>query len=393
MSTNPEDTTPKPSAKRSRKKKTEVQEAPNEEFLYTSEADAKTARDLQAERQLNLQMELFQTVDPSRPEQEQRYSNTVDLYDALPKYEWEPSSSEVPDQLVRYREINGQRYQVTVTPATIKRDGKSVRVFPGIREEIVEDALRKFVAAGQYTVHGGEVGVRFTVKQVFDELASLNRTYSRVEIREAIEVCARAGLEVQSDDGKRLILANFFPVVMFTDRDEWLKSNGEARCFVRFNPLVTTSIVNDTWRRYNYKVAMSIRSSLARFIYKRISHYWIQAAEDAPYSFRMINFLEQTPRGVKPQMTHNIRSMNQALDVLIKQNVLTRYEQDRIMDPKRSNRVLDVKYILYPHSDFIRDAKAANALRQQRTLIQLKNGLKKKGGNQGKKRGDGSFDE
>ena len=72
MSTNPEDTTPKPSAKRSRKKKTEVQEAPNEEFLYTSEADAKTARDLQAERQLNLQMELLQTGDRSRREQEQR---------------------------------------------------------------------------------------------------------------------------------------------------------------------------------------------------------------------------------------------------------------------------------------------------------------------------------
>lgn len=337
---------------------------------------ANLKRNKTAEHQLNLQMELFQTVDPIRPEVDQRYSNTVDLYDSLPKYEWDSTEAKVPERVVRYREINGQRYRVSVTPATIERDGKMHRVYPGIREEIVEDALRKFVAAGQYTVHGGEVGVKFTVNQLYNELASLNRTYSRQEIREAIEVCGRSLLEVESEDGKRQILANFFPIVMFTDRDDWIKSKGEARCFVRFNPLVTTSIVNDSWRRYNYKVAMSIRSSLARFLYKRLSHYWVQAAPEAPYTFRMINFLEQTPRGVTSQMSHNIRAMNQALDALIKQSVLTHYEEDRLMDPKRRNKVLDIRYTLYPHSEFIRDAKAANALRQQRTLKKLQANLK-----------------
>lgn len=90
----------------------------------------------------------------------------------------------------------------------------------------------------------------------------------------------------------------------------------------------------------------------------------------------MINFLEQTPRGVTSQMSHNIRAMNQALDALIKQSVLTHYEEDRLMDPKRRNKVLDIRYTLYPHSEFIRDAKAANALRQQRMLKKLQANLK-----------------
>ncbi|MCV5513821.1 plasmid replication protein, partial [Escherichia coli] len=81
------------------------------------------------------------------------------------------------------------------------------------------------------------------------------------------------------------------------------------------------SIMNLSFRQYNYKIGMQIRSPLARYIYKRMSHYWTQASPDSPYTPSLISFLTQSPRELSPRMPENVRAMKLALEALIKQEV------------------------------------------------------------------------
>src|SRR5690554_5513466 len=100
--------------KRSSKKTTKTIKVDHEFETLPSVVERPEESNAKREQHLDIQLELFKTIDPNRPEEEQRYSNTVDLYDSLPKYEWDPSGNETPERILRYREINGEKYQVIV---------------------------------------------------------------------------------------------------------------------------------------------------------------------------------------------------------------------------------------------------------------------------------------
>lgn len=95
------------------------------------------------------QLTLFELLLP----QEKGLSNTIELYDFIPKYHWgkvERIGGEFLRSLEREFECRGQKYKVKIRPASIEdKDGKERYYYPSKREELVEDALRKFVAEGQ----------------------------------------------------------------------------------------------------------------------------------------------------------------------------------------------------------------------------------------------------
>ena len=89
------------------------------------------------------QLTLFQLLTPG----EKAYSNTVELYDFIPKYHWgkqERINGTLQHSLKREFECRGIRYKVRIDPARVEgKDGVDRDYFPGQREELVEDALRK----------------------------------------------------------------------------------------------------------------------------------------------------------------------------------------------------------------------------------------------------------
>lgn len=101
----------------------------------------------------------------------------------------------------------------------------------------------------------------FTLYELQKELSKMGHGYNLNEIKEAIQVCRGATLECISDDGEAFISSSFFPMVGLTTRGEFRKKGGNARCYVQFNPLVNESIMNLSFRQYNYKIGMQIRSS------------------------------------------------------------------------------------------------------------------------------------
>jgi len=305
------------------------------------------------------QLDLFEIFDTNQRPQN-RYSNTIELYDALPKYNW-AQRREYHDleqaEIVRSCTIRNHEYKVVVKPAILKKRGKNILVYPGTREEVVEDALRKLAVSGQGQLIEDNAGVSFTLGQLRNELRMMGHTFDISEIKEAIMVCRGAVIECYGDSGETLISSNFFPMIGLTSREKYVAEKDDARCYVMFNPLVTKSIMDLTFRQYNYKLGMELPSPLARFMYKRMSHYWTQASDMKPYTPSLVSFLRQSPRGLSEDMYSNTRAMANALKVLIKHKVVSDYKEDVIKDGRKT---VDVRYVIRPHEDFVKMVKAAN---------------------------------
>lgn len=322
------------------------------------------------------QLKLFEIIQaPGKPNP---YSNTIELYDALPKYNWsakrehEDLSNAV---ITRQCTIRGQTFTVKVKPAIIEKNNRAVLIYPGQREELVEDALRKLAVDGQGHMIEGKAGVLFTLYELQKELGQMGHGFNLNEIKEAILVCRGATLECISGDGESMVSASFFPMVGLTSKGEFMKKGADARCYVQFNPLVTESIMNLTFRQYSYRLAMDIRSPLARFIYKRMAHYWTQAHQDAPYTPSLVSFLSQSPRELSPRMPENVRAMRNALDVLRTHQVISHYDANQVRDSRDRRKVVDVSYVIYPHPNFVKQVRSANQRKRLTELRALQKGL------------------
>lgn len=296
------------------------------------------------------------------------HSNTISIYDALPKYSWadrQPKESKI----VRSCTLERIDYEMTIRPAFVERinsktkEKNQLAIYPGEREEAIEDVLRGLAANGQGETFGDEMGVYFTIKQVRDELENIGKTFSHTEIVEALMVCNRASLQVRVK-GKIVVNSALFPNVTLTDRENY-EADSSTKCFVRFHPMVMASVINLDYRMFNYSLAMTIRSPLARHIYKRMTHYWRQASRTHKYSFNLMTYLTQTPRNISPRMGRNIDAMNRALTELENKGILENYTVKEIYEGRK---LLDAAYSCTPHVDFIADIKKANYVSARRNL-------------------------
>ena len=97
---------------------------------------------------------------------------------------------------------------------------------------------------------------------------------------------------------------------------------------------------------------------MALYIYKRMSHYWVQASEIMPYTPSLMSFLEQSPRGLSPTMSANVRAMSDALSVLITKNVIEHYDAVQI---KKGKKLMDVRYTIFPTAAFVEETIKRNS--------------------------------
>lgn len=301
-------------------------------------------------------------------------SNTIDIYDALPKYTYTDRRSKdlSSAETIRSCRLNKTEYKVVIKPAIIKdSDGGNILIYPGAREELVESVLRKFAVDGQGAAFRDEIGVTFSLYQLFHELKKRKHALSTNEIKEAIMVCRGATLECYSSNGETVISSSFFTTAALTTRDDW-KKNANAKCMVIFNPLVSKSIHDLTYRSFNYATNMLMNSPLARFLHKKMSHNFKQASTDNAYTIMLVSFLTNSERGLSNRMPENVRAMKNALECLIKYEVVDHYEAIKIT---KGSATLDVKYIIYPHKKFISDVIQANKNKKQIAINSMKKSI------------------
>ena len=224
-----------------------------------------------------LQLSLFRLFD-----KEKDYSHTVELYDFIPKYVWGKSNrieGKFLEPITREFVCMKTPYKVVLLPARIQtKTGDYIDYFPGKREELVEDALRKLMSDVQGVFLDDAAGTTFTLYQLQTELKNRGHSYSYDQLKESLEILAKTDIELESEDKETKIIFRAIETLGLSGKD------GETQTFVRFSPLVTQSIKKGTFRLINYEKVMSYKTIIARQLHKRMSHFYTQASLTEKYN-------------------------------------------------------------------------------------------------------------
>ena len=267
---------------------------------------------------------------------EDGYSNTIELYDAIPKY----VSSTRRMGLLRENGIylktlrrefqygtekHKRWYKIEITPARLSdKQGNEKEYYPNQRVELVEEALRKIACDQLSAVYlDGFAGVRFTLYQLRKELASRGHTMNYPALIEALKIGHSAGMKLTFDDGGE-INAPIFPVLALTRRREWEEHGRNTRCFVQFHPLVTRSIDEITYRQFHYATGMQLKKPLSRWLFKRLSHVYRQASTKNNYRIAHSTLVRDSGLVNASRIDDQIRDVCEALDELKGINIAER---------------------------------------------------------------------
>jgi hypothetical protein len=312
------------------------------------------------------------------------HGNLVAIYDLVPRFfGWQKRVTEDTSICTDFLgEVKGKRYHIRMTaaaidkkvkaaksktspsqtleidveeeiiPTTIAPSTKTVFIYPGLREELVEDALRKFSVSGYGYVDGSQLQVRFTIRDLMQELASTGHTYSCNEIKEALTILNKAHLSIKinTDGGAIEESSAYLPHLRFAHKRKVV--DGNDLCIAQLHPLIVRAIRGSSFRLFGYRKSMELSSSLARTIHKHLSFYWLNASPNHPYTLKLVETLNSTSRGLLPRMNDNTRMMEKALQELIDIKVLSAFDKHVIRVPK-SKRIDDVTYRVYPTNEYV----------------------------------------
>lgn len=299
-----------------------------------------------------VQLTLFELLLPS----EKHYSNTVELYDFIPKYHWgkvERVNGMFLKSLEREFECQGRRYNVTIQPASLKdKNGEEKYYYPSKREELVEDALRKFAVEGQGLFLDDAAGVTFTLHQLQQELSNNGHSYSKDQIKDALLVCAKTNLTVTSSDGNSVLVSGIFETLGLQTREDWETQGQKSKAFVRFNPLVTEGIKGRKFRMFNYETSMSYKNVVARQLHKRMSHHFTQASMTQPYNILLTTMIRDFGLTAYERLSHNLRDVEVALNEMKEKEVIIFYKIEKTLDAEQRNKLVEAKITITPHPRF-----------------------------------------
>ncbi|WP_444928353.1 replication initiation protein (plasmid) [Microbulbifer sp. TRSA002] len=324
-------------------------------------------KDLEPIKSQQLNLNLFE-LDPLL---DKNYSNTLEIYDLAGKFlygklnKYLSSASAEETEFTRITNYKDMELRVSVTAANIERvkggTKQRVFVFPGAREEIIEDVLRKLATerrAEAYEATTGTnagtkfVGIAFTLYEIYEELKRVGKSYSYAEIKEALHIMNRSILSIQSMDKSIDLSAPFFPLMAIADRG----NKKETRSFVCFHPMVTNVILTSSFRRYNYAKALEFNRHFTRLTYKRLCHRWIQASPGKPYTILLSTLISAMKDPY--QNTYQDKALFKGvMEDLVKEDVLERYE----MTPKKEGKkIIDWRFELYASNTFAKQVAANN---------------------------------
>ena len=126
----------------------------------------------------------------------------------------------------------------------------------------------------------------------------------------------------------------------------------------RLPALVSASITTLSYRQFNYAVLMSLKSPLARWLHKRLSHEYTNAHLTHPYRILYSTIARDSGLLHNCRTSANLKGIERALDELMAHRVLLSVSDERRTE---GAAIVDVLFTLTPHMDFVGDIKAANA--------------------------------
>lgn len=318
----------------------------------------------------NAQLNLFQTFLANTDGQRESLSNAIDLWDSVPRYSVSRlamTKTRVNGEFLRKHELTfnhrGKTYTRIVSPARITdADGKERDYYPSAAEELVEDALRKIAAeqqAGYFDRPNFTSGVVFTLHALRKELRKRGHTRSYYEIVESLTILSQCIVEIiPHGEGEAKIVGPCLPTLAAVSRAQ-LRSDPKARWIISFHPLVTGSIDQVTYRQFNYDLMMRHSTQLARWLHKQLVLKFTFA--ELMKTFEMRYSTIKRDSGLLDEYKRERDGMDkleEAFAELKERQVILNYEREDVTGPR--GKKIDIVFVVYPHYDFVREAKAAN---------------------------------
>jgi len=341
-----------------------IQTADRKETLIYDKNGKKVEKKLQDyEISKPSQLTIFEFLD------EENYSNTVDIFDLVPKFlNRNPRSNTgrlEPIKKYPVIKINGKdlRFQVTITPATIEVENGVFRdLFPTIREEVVELGIRKLAFSGQGKYFDKKAGALFTVTQLHKLLKEHKRGYDKSDIMQAIEVLKKTTIDIKclDDDAFPRISVNYVSDSYTQTLAAYNKGVNDSKCFVIFNSMVTDSINQKTLRMYNYKMLMQYKNIIADHLHMRITRNMKYAAYNGKENVFRIS-QSTLERDTNMPIYENYRdNKRQVITALNKMKECGSVEEYWGEDEKEGKKTINTMYYLRISKNFCDEIIQAN---------------------------------
>jgi hypothetical protein len=318
----------------------------------------------------NPQIDLFQRFICNTPPERERLSNTIDIWDSMPRYSIsrqemnkrrDDKGNLQPLKLdFQYKQNN---YTAIIFPAAIMEGDTFVDYYPSANEELVEEALRKIAVKQQQGFHeqpASRSGVAFSLYELRQELAERGHARSYQQITQSLAILRKSHIELRKAEGKGevLVASNYLPAMAAVSRER-LDEDPEARWVVQFHPLVSRSINQLAYRQFNYAVMMALPTQLSRWLHKQLSiKFTFASMVGNPFEMHYSTIKRDSNLLNRGRERDNRADVDNAFAELVKNGVLREVQKRDLIEGK--GKIADVVYLLYPSIEFVKEAKAAN---------------------------------
>jgi hypothetical protein len=319
----------------------------------------------------NSQLDLFQKFLCNTAAERDQLSNTIDLWDSIPRYSVSRQAMmkmRTADGFLDLYEISftykGTHLKAIIQPARLREeDGRTQDYYPSASEELVEDALRKIAAEqdrGFFDKRNYRCGVVFSLYMLREELRRRGHSRSYQEIMKSLHILSGSLIEIRADEGndaQAFSRTNYLPALAAVSRKK-LRDNPEAKWVAQFHPLITQSLDALTYRQFNYHRMMAHTTQLARWLHKQLALKFTFASATSTFDMLYSTIKRDSALVNYKRERDGIDAVSKALEELRAQDVLLHISRQEIVGAR--GKIEDVRYTLQPTLEFIREAKAAN---------------------------------
>jgi len=316
------------------------------------------------------------------------------IYDQLPKYVAsnkgrEDGTLSIVELSTKVKDpLNPSKthvYKVEIKPVRMKvkeRVGEDWVVvekdfYPSKRESLVEDVLRKLASDPKKVrllfsrdTNKYKLELQFSIYEVEKLLHENKRTMNSYEIKDALTILRQAPISITGPKGNRDMTD--FPSIL--ESLTFSKAKGEAednttKCRVVFNSALTRQIVSGKIRLFNFTKALSLKSNIASWLYKRMSRNFTQAHATKDFNISMSTILGESGEKVWAQTHKNRARITTAIKELIDKDVLTSYKEKVSYTTGKRPSVADVTYYFLPSDTFIAQVFKAH---ERKKIVDIK---------------------
>jgi hypothetical protein len=264
----------------------------------------------------------------------------------------------------------------------VQKTGDNILYYPTKREQDVLDAIKHVAANRGFSKLSGVVGVVIQIHELVDLLRVDGKVrYSAKQVSEAISMMSRANLTVIIDEpiGRNPLRfeGNIIKEII-TREDLYQDDDGEminqGQIFVALHGIIMMDIERMAIRQADYGVLNAYSTPTGKALYTYLSMCYYYANESNHFDISVSDLRIRSNLVDQRTTRMNMRDANApvllALHESVDKGIIERFEliksirDNRLVNKRRSSRIIDEVYRVWPTKDFIRKQVRSNAIQR-----------------------------